>query len=153
MDYTWIGLFYYNKKKLYKSFCKEKDPHKKENYERQFKTYRNLISTLLRETKESYYKRYFRDNKKTLKLVWQTIKGITSMKNKSHESISSLLIDNQLITNAKQISNHFNNFFTSIAEKINRNIVKAKKLIFHILALKTKAQFFFLQQYLRTQKT
>ena len=37
-----------------KSFCKEKDPHKKENYERQFKTDHNLISTLPRETKESY---------------------------------------------------------------------------------------------------
>ena len=44
------------KNKLCKSFCKEKDPHKKENYKRQFKTYRNLIFTLLRETKESYYK-------------------------------------------------------------------------------------------------
>ena len=43
------------------------------------------------------------------------------------ECISSLLIDNQLITSAKQISNHFNNFFTSIVEKINRSIVKAKK--------------------------
>ena len=82
------------KNKLYKSFCKEKDPHKKESYERQFKTYRNLISTLLRETKESYYKQYFSDNKKTLKLVWQTIKGIINMKNKSDESFSSLLIDN-----------------------------------------------------------
>ena len=50
----WItaGLAYSIKieNKLYKSFCKEKAPHKKENYERQFKTYRNLISTLLRET-------------------------------------------------------------------------------------------------------
>ena len=72
------------------------------------------------------------------------------MESKSDESISSLLIDDQLITSAKQISNHFNNFLTSIAEKINRDIVKAKKLIFHILALKTKTQFFFLQQYLRT---
>ena len=44
------------KNKLYKSFCKEKDPHKKENYRRQFKTYCNLIFTLLRETKGSYYK-------------------------------------------------------------------------------------------------
>ena len=44
------------------------------------------------------------------------------MKNKSDKSISSLLIDNQLITNAKQISNHFNHFFTSIDGKINRNL-------------------------------
>ena len=57
------------KNKLCKSFCKEKDRHRKENYERQFKIYHNLISTPLRETKESYYKQYFSD-KKTLKLVW-----------------------------------------------------------------------------------
>ena len=54
-------------------------------------------------------------------------KGDSKHKNKSDESISSLLIDNQLITSAKQISDHFNNFFTSIAEKVNRNNVKAKK--------------------------
>ena len=138
------------KNKLYKSFCKEKDPHKKENHERQFKTYHNLISTLFRKTKESYYKQYFCDNKKNLKLVWRTIKGIISIKSKSDESISSFLIDNLLITSAKKISNHFNNFFTSIAEKINRNIVEAKKIIFYILVLNLKTQSFFLQQYLRT---
>ena len=74
------------KNKLYKSFCKENDPHKKENYEKQFKTYRNLLSTLLRETKAPYYKQYFSDNKKNMKLVWQTIKGIINIKNKSDES-------------------------------------------------------------------
>ena len=138
------------KNKLYKSFCKEKGPHKKENHERQFKIYRNLISTPLRETKESYYKQYLRDNKENLRLVWQTIKRIINMKSKSGQSISSLLIDNQLITSTKPISNHFNTFFTSIAEKINKTLSKQKKLIFHILVLKTKTQFFFHQQYLRT---
>ena len=67
------------KNKLYKSYCKEKDAHK-ENYEKQFKTYHNLISTLLRETKKSYYKQYFSDNKKDLKLLWQIIKGIINIK-------------------------------------------------------------------------
>ena len=41
------------KNKLCKSFCEEKDPHKKGNYERKFKTYRNLLSTLPRETRKS----------------------------------------------------------------------------------------------------
>ena len=71
-------------KELYKSFPKEKDPHKKANYERQFKTQRNLIFLNL---------------------------------------------------HFKHISNNFKNFFVSIAEIINRNIVKAKKLIFHMLTL------------------
>ena len=46
------------------------------------------------------------------------------MKKKSDKSISSLLIDSQIITGAKEICNHFNNFFTSIVVKINKNIVK-----------------------------
>ena len=55
-----------NKNKLYKRFCKEKNPKTKEYYEKQFKSYRNHISSLLRETKDSYYKQYFEDNKKIL---------------------------------------------------------------------------------------
>ena len=54
------------------------------------------------------------------------------MKNKSSESISSLLTT--LIIFLQQISNYFN-------EKINSIVFKAKKLIFHILALKTKTIF------------
>ena len=51
-----------NKQKLYKSFYKEKDPITKEYYEKQFKSYRNNISSLLRKTKDSCYKQYFEDN-------------------------------------------------------------------------------------------
>ena len=82
-----------NKNKSYKRFCKEKNPKTKEYYEKQFTSYYNHISSLLRETKDSYYKQYFEDNKKNLRLVWQTIKGIINMKKKSDKSISSLLID------------------------------------------------------------
>ena len=64
------------------------------------------------------------------------------MKNQSDESISSLLIDNQLITSAKQISNHLNNFFTSITEKINRNIAKAKKTHLSYLGPENKNTIF-----------
>ena len=64
---------------------------------------------------------------KSLRLASQTITGIINMKNKSDKSISSLLIDGQIIASAKEISNYFNNFFTSVAKKINKNIVKLKK--------------------------
>ena len=49
------------------------------------------------------------------------------MKKKSDESISSLLIDGRIITSAKEISIHFNNFFASLAKKINKNIVNPKQ--------------------------
>ena len=66
--------------KLYKRFCKEKDPHKKQNHERQFKTYHNLISALLGETKNLITNNTLVTTKKTLKLLWQTIKEIINMK-------------------------------------------------------------------------
>ena len=59
------------------------------------------------------------------------------MKKKSDESVSSLLIDGEIITSAKELSNYFNNFFTSVAEKINIKIAKSKKHTYPTLALKT----------------
>ena len=64
-----------NKNKLYKNFCEEKDPKTKEYYEKQIKSYRNHISSLLRKTKDSYYKQYFEDNRKNLRLVSKSLKG------------------------------------------------------------------------------
>ena len=49
------------------------------------------------------------------------------MKKESDETISSFLIDGEIISSAKKISSYFNNFFASVAEKINKNIVKSKK--------------------------
>ena len=86
---SWITPIFANsikiKNKLCKSFCKEKYQYKKENYERHFKTYRDLLSALLRETKDSYYKQYFTEN--------------------------------QLITNAKKISNHLISFLQVLLKK------------------------------------
>ena len=75
------------------------------------------------------------------------------MKKKSDKSISSLLIDGQIITSSKEISNYFNNLFTSVAVKIDKNIVKSKKHTHPTLAMKTITQFAFHQLYQRTLKT
>ena len=100
---------------------------KKKNYERQFKKSVILYLHYFGKQKNFITHHTLETTKKPPKLVCQTIKGIINLKNKSDESISSLLIDSQLITIAKQISNHFNNFIISITEIINRNIIEAKK--------------------------
>ena len=66
------------------------------------------------------------------------------MKTKSEKSISSLLIDDQIIASANEISNYFNNFFTSVALEINKNIVKSKKKnTYPTVAMKTVTLFSF----------
>ena len=56
-------------------FCKEKNPQQKEIYGKQFKTYRNYLTTLLRISKDEYYKTHFKENKKKLKTVWKSIRN------------------------------------------------------------------------------
>ena len=75
------------------------------------------------------------------------------MEKESDESISSLLIDGEIITSVKEICDYFNNLFTSVAEKINKNIVKSKNHTYPTLTLKAITQFSFLQLYQRTLKT
>ena len=51
-----------------------------EIYGKQFKTYRNHLTTLLRTTKDEYYKTHFTEDKKDFKTVWKTIKETANVK-------------------------------------------------------------------------
>ena len=53
-----------SKNKIYETFCKEKNPQKKEIYGKQFITYRNYLTRLLRITNDDYYKTHFKKIKK-----------------------------------------------------------------------------------------
>ena len=147
---SWITTVIVNsvksKNKIYKKFCKEKNPQQREIYGKQFKTYRNHLTTLLRITKDEYYKTHFQENKKDFlkKLLkkWKTIKEIINVKTKNDVPINSLLIGETITTNAKLIANHFNTFFTSVAAKLNEKIVKAKKPFSHYLGQITDETIF-----------
>ena len=55
------------KNRLYKQFYTEKDQLIKETIFEYFKTYRNHLVTIIRMSKEDYFKKYFDDNKKDTK--------------------------------------------------------------------------------------
>ena len=144
-----IANFIKSKNKIIcKKFCKEKNPQKMEIYGKQFKTYRNHLTTLLRITKDEYYKTHFQENKKDLKTVWKTIKEIINVKTKNDVPINSLLIGETITTNTILIANHFNTFFTSVAAKLNEKIVKAKNLFSYYLGQITHETIFFFPQHL-----
>ena len=69
-----------SKNKTYKKFCKERSSQQREIYGKQFKTYRNHLTILLRTTKEEYYKTHFIEDKKDLKTIWKTIKETANVK-------------------------------------------------------------------------
>ena len=70
-----------NKKQIIcKKFIKEKNANKKLIYHDKFTQYRNILSNLLRCSKDNYFKKYFIEHKQNLKLVWQGIKSIINSK-------------------------------------------------------------------------
>ena len=97
-----------SKNKSYTKFYEQKNPKQDEIYEKQFKTYRNNLTTLLRITKYEYYKTHFEENWKKLKSVWKTIKEIINLKSTSDVSRNNSLIGQTVTTNAKLIGNNFN---------------------------------------------
>ena len=73
---TAIGSSIKSKKKIYKNNYKEKNPQQREIYGKQFKTYRNHLTTLLRITKDEYYKTHFKENNKFLKPYGKLLKEL-----------------------------------------------------------------------------
>ena len=47
------------KNKLLKNFINKKDPILKEEFHTNYKKYRNLLSTLMKKSKQAYYEKYF----------------------------------------------------------------------------------------------
>ena len=73
----WIKLSV--KKKLLKNFINKKDPVLKEKFHTNYKKYRNLLSTLMKERKQAYYDKYFEKNWNNIKNTWKGIKSLISL--------------------------------------------------------------------------
>ena len=57
-----------------------------------YKKYRNKIIELIRQSKQTYCQRYFEQNKKDSKAVWQVIHEIISfLKNKNSGNVSAII--------------------------------------------------------------
>ena len=96
---------------FYKDFIKEKNPVNKERLHRIYKSYRNLIVTLLRKSKIKYYTEYFAKHNNNIKKTWDGIRELINLSKKSPINISKLIEGDQSITDTPGITNTMNNFF------------------------------------------
>ena len=51
-------------------------------FHQEHKTYRNSLSTLLKQSEKSYYNNYFRNNISSIRNTWKGIKSIISLNTK-----------------------------------------------------------------------
>ena len=109
-----------------------------------FKKYRNQIINLLRGSKQTHYNKFFEENKKNCGAIWTGINEIICSKNKKKlNSPTSLIDEGKIITNSKNIAEHFNKFFTEIGTNIQNKILPTKQLLYR-LSPKSKQRNFFI---------
>ena len=109
--------------KLYKKYIKEKNKIKKLLLEKKYKTYRNTIVTLLRNSRIQHYQKYFQEKKQNIKIIWNGINEIIhSKRNTARTSPTSITINNRDVSNPIEMANEFNNFFTTISRKLKSKI-------------------------------
>ena len=111
------------KNKLLTNFINKKDPILKEECHTNYKKYRNLLSTLMKKSKQAYYDRYFEKKWKIIKNTLKAIKSLISLKTVASSIPTVLSLDNgDTITNPYDIANIFNNYFACIAETTKKSI-------------------------------
>ena len=124
---------------------KAKNDHIKKRKHVIYKTYKNKIVDLLRVSRKCHYQKYFKEDKKSFRVIWQGIHDIVySRKSKKNNTPSSLLIDGKTITNPKDMAENFNNFFTSIWTKLQNNIPPTRRHYFDYLKHPNPRTFFYI---------
>jgi len=106
------------KLELCKKAAKERTQLASENY----KKYRNLYNTLLRNSKKMYFDKGFDLFKHNPKKTWDLLKEATNL-TKSNDSVSQLTVENKKISDPKQMAESFNNFFVRVGAEISESIV------------------------------
>ena len=87
----------------------------------QYNSYRNRLNALIRLTKRNYYLAIFSNYKSQTKKLWQTINNMTKG-NSTHSKLSSIIHENKILTDPKDISNAFNDFFVNVARKLDEKL-------------------------------
>ena len=82
----------------------------------------------LKESKKNYYHQFFEENKNNMKMLWNDIKNIVSLKTNNLDTISYLMDkDGSQIYDPGKMANEFNYFFTNVANDITKTIPRIPK--------------------------
>ena len=82
----------------------------------------------MKERKQIYYAKYFESNWNSIRNTWKGIKTIISIKFITTTIPHSTEFNNRTMTDPTTISNVFNNYFTSIVDKLYLYTKKQSKV-------------------------
>ena len=107
---------------LYKKFVKLKDIKAKSIAETKYKTYRNLLSKIIKNTKQDFWLKRFHEAKYDVKSTWRKINEKLNKTKKSHNFPETFLKNGTAVNRSKNIANAFNNYFVNVGPNLANNI-------------------------------
>ena len=120
----------HRKEKLYKKYVSNPSEDRKAVYI----TYRNKLTTLIRNSKRNYYADKLNELKHNAKQTWKVLNNILGRNNKP--SISPhFKIGSSYVSDPTIIADHFNSYFVNIGPKL-ANDIPSSNVTFHQFLLK-----------------
>ena len=103
---------------LYGKIAKAKSHAEKTRIFQEFKRLRNEIVNITRISKKKFYSKYFSNNAKDMKKIWQGINEIVNVKSRQTSSINCISKNGKITTDPSEITEHFNDYFSTVASNI-----------------------------------
>ena len=87
-----------------------------------YKTLRNRIVSDIRKSKKEHFQKYFIDGANDIRKTWSGIKNIINIRTSVKNQSTSILVDKEMVTDPTKIAEGFNDYFSSIAQKLQQNL-------------------------------
>ena len=114
------------KDRLRKKFLRAKDPIWKDALHNGVKQYRNYVNILTSNSKVNHHQKFFQDHKKNLCKTWEGVKMIVNI-NKTTKKQKKNKKNEDEETDPAILSQTFNKFFSTIAQKIESKLINTTK--------------------------
>ena len=109
--------------------AREKDFVLKLEIPKSYKLYRNMIVTLLKQSKKNYYSSYFIENQNNVKKTWDGYRNLINVSKKKISLPIKINYKNEQKNCHMDIANSFNDFFINIGKQYNLLFRNLKHLL------------------------
>ena len=115
---------------LLRQYINTKDAFHKDVIHKKYKILRNKIIKLIKNSKKSYYQNYFTEKANDIRNTWIGIKNIINFRASKANQPTSMIVDKEFETDPTKIAEGFNDYFSSLAEKLQQNIYPNENISF-----------------------
>ena len=128
---------------MFRKSIKEKNFALRSDLFLQYKLYRNRLVGIIRESKNRHFVKFFQENLRNSKKIWEGVNQLTNLKTKKKSSKIPINIGEKVVSDPKIVANEFNAYFSNIADKVRAKIPETKASYKEYLSKRSRRSFFF----------